>query len=114
MTDQLFIRAKVKPGFRRSGIYFPYEGVTIETATLSEEALKAIQVEQRLVIAEGNQEPIDDTPPAFLEEITEAIGMLNPEKKPNVKDVEAILKKDISGVQRDKAWQLYQERLEAL
>lgn len=58
-------------------------------------------------------------PPASLDDIIEAIEILNPENdfakngKPKVEAIEAVLGENIDAEARDKAWELYQKELEA-
>jgi len=58
-------------------------------------------------------------PPASLDDIIEAIEILNPETdfakngKPKVEAIEAVLGENIDAEARDKAWELYQKELEA-
>ena len=58
-------------------------------------------------------------PPASLDDIIEAIEILNPETdfakngKPKVEAIEAVLGENIDAEARDNAWELYQKELEA-
>ena len=58
-------------------------------------------------------------PSASLDDIIEAIEILNPETdfakngKPKVEAIEAVLGENIDAEARDKAWELYQKELEA-
>lgn len=107
MSETLFIRSKKRPGFRRAGMYFPFEGVEVPVSELAEDRLKQLQAESRLAISEGGN--VDTVPDENMEDIVEAIAMLDPDKKPNVKEVEGVLGFDITAAQRDKAWDVYQE-----
>ena len=63
--------------------------------------------------------PPPPSPPASLDDIIEAIEILNPETdfakngKPKVEAIEAVLGENIDAEARDKAWELYQKELEA-
>ena len=63
--------------------------------------------------------PPPPPPPASLDDIIEAIEILNPETdfakngKPKVEAIEAVLGENIDAEARDKAWELYQKELEA-
>ncbi len=111
MSDLLFIRSKNKPGFRRAGEFFPSEGKTIDPQDFTESQLEQIKAEPMLIVTEGAEAPVDDTPDELIEDIVEAIGILDPDKKPNVKDLENVIGKDITAAQRDTAWDVYQERV---
>ncbi|EGG93495.1 hypothetical protein IMCC1989_1149 [gamma proteobacterium IMCC1989] len=112
MSEQLFVRSNNKLGFRRAGTFFPAAGININVADFTNEQLKIIEAEPMLTISEGQQEPTEEISEELLEDIVEAIGILDPDKKPNVKDVEEVLGKDLNAAQRDKAWAVYQERVE--
>ena len=111
MSELLFIRSKNKRGFRRAGEFFPAKGKTIDPADFTESQLEQIKAEPMLIVTEGAEAPIDDTPDELIEDIVEAIGMIDPDKKPNVKDLENILDKDITAAQRDAAWGVYKDRI---
>ena len=108
MSETLFIRSKKRPGFRRAGMYFPFEGVEVPVSELAEDQLKQLQAEDLLSISERGS--VDTAPDENMEDIVEAIAMLNPEKKPNVQEVEGVLGFGITAAQRDKAWGVYQAR----
>lgn len=111
MAEVIFVRSKKKPGFRRAGLFFPFEGVNVDTADLNGKQFEQIKAEPRLIIEEGKQVQEDDTPSELIEDIVEAIGILDPDKKPNVKDLENVIGKDITAADRDKAWDVYRERV---
>ncbi len=110
-SELLFVRAKNTQGFRRAGAFFPSQGKTIDPADFTKSQLQQIKAEPRLMVTEGAQTSVDDTPHELLEDIVEAIGMLDPDKKPNVKDLENIIGKDMTASQRDTAWAVYQARV---
>lgn len=111
MSDLIFIRSKNKLGFRRAGYFFPSEGKTIDPQDFTESQMEQIKAEPMLIVMEGVEAPVDDTPDELIEDIVEAIGILDPDKKPNVKDLENVIGKDITAAQRDSAWDVYQERV---
>ena len=111
MSELLFIRSKNKLGFRRAGEFFPAEGKAIDPADFTESQLEQINAEPMLLVMEGAEAPVDATPDELIEDIVEAIGIIDPEKKPNVKDLENITGKDVTAAQRDTAWDVYQERV---
>ena len=91
MTDKidvLFIRSKLKPGFRRAGFYFPHEGAAFSPDSFTEEQLAMIEAEPQLTIQEGE---MADLPPVItdsvadlgndltLEDLVEFIATLNPD-----------------------------------
>ncbi len=111
MSETLFIRSKKRPGFRRADMYFPFEGVEVPVSELTEEQSKQLQAESNLVIGEGvGVDTVPDENMEDMEDIVEAIAMLDPDKKPNVKELEGVLGFDITAAQRDKAWDVYQDR----
>ncbi|WP_234859632.1 hypothetical protein, partial [Candidatus Hamiltonella defensa] len=80
--------------------FFPSEGKMIDPTDFTEHQWAQIKAEPLLTVMEGAEAPVDDTPRELIENIVEAIGMINPDKKPPVKDLENIIGQDITAPQR--------------
>lgn len=111
MNQRFFIRSKNRQGFRRAGELFTSEGKMIERSNFTESQCAQIKAEPLLSVIEGAEAPVDDTPGERIENIVEAIGIIDPDKKPPVKDLEKVMAKDITAAQRDRAWAIYQARV---
>ncbi len=115
MTEPWFIRAKQRPGMRRAGVYFPHEGISVNPADFDAAQLALLETEAGLLIADHAPALSQDEPPEdWLEEVVEVLGMIGGDKKPNVKAVESVLGHDITAAERDRAWEVYQQRLEGV
>lgn len=111
MNKLLFIRSKNRQGFRRAGEFFTSEGKMMDRSNFTESQWEQIKAEPLLTVIEEAAAPVDDTPSELIENIVEAIGMMNPDKKPPVKDLENILGQKVTAEQRNTAWDIYQARV---
>ncbi|MFD2177752.1 hypothetical protein [Veronia pacifica] len=111
MADAFFIRARQRPGMRRAGVYIPYEGLTLDPSDFDSQQLALLETEAGLLINEDLPDDVIDEPEEWLEDIVEVMGMLDGDKKPTVKSIEKQLGHDITADQRDRAWDIYQMRL---
>lgn len=102
MSKIVFIRSKKRPGFRRAGRYFPFEGINMLVSDLTQKQLTLLRAESQLIISEGSHSdrlPEDKN----TQDIVEAIGMMEIHRKPHVKDLENLIGKNLTAVQRDTA-----------
>ncbi len=111
MSELLFIRANNKLGFRRAGEFFSSQGKTIDPADFTNSQLQQFKAEPMLLVTA--KAAAGDPPDGIIEGIVAAMGVIDPNKKPNVKDLVKVIGKDITATQRDTAWAVYQQRFAA-
>ncbi|MBW1713699.1 MAG: hypothetical protein JRJ59_11180 [Deltaproteobacteria bacterium] len=105
------IRARRQRGFWRCGVFHPGDKwVSHPAGRFGPEEIKRLQEEERLQVEIVEAKPeLKAVNPPLIEAVKKAAADRGGQK-PNVKEVEAILGRDITAAQRDQAWDQLQAR----